>query len=691
MEDASLRAMLAPRTVAIVGVSSRTESLSGRLFENLKRLGYAGTVYPVNPRAQSIGGLRCYPSVSALPAGVDLAIVMVPRDAAADTLSECVAAGVKGIVVITAGFREVGEEGAAAERELLRRLEGSGVRMIGPNCMGVINTAAGVRLDATFSPAPVQPGGVAFASHSGALGVAVLEAAREAGLGFAQFASLGNSADVTVCDLLELWGADDDVRVIMLYLEALDEPRRFLELASGITAVKPVVAVKAGRTRAGQRAASSHTGALAAEDSAAGALLAQAGVLRADTLEEMLALVAAFERVPLPAGRRVALVTNAGGPAIVAADALAAEALSLATLSSDTTGALRAFLPPEAAVGNPVDMLPSATPEHYRRALELVLADDGVDAAVVIVVTPILVRPEDIARQVAAVTGAAAKPVLAVFMTNPAFYAAARDIGGLPPVYRFPEAAVRALGGMARQVERVERGVLAVPATPSRLTLPPRDGYLDPGETFSLLEAAGVPVAPWRLARTAGEVVAAGREVGFPAVLKAYGAGIVHKTEVGAVVVGLGDGDALREAVAAMQGRLAAHGEAADGFLVQRQIVGGREMIAGVTRDPAVGPLVMCGLGGVAVEVLADVSFRVAPVGTAEAGRMIGELRGAPLLGAFRGRPPADTGAFAETLARLAGLAAAHPEIAECDLNPVLLLDEGQGCVAVDARIRLAR
>jgi len=689
----SLERILAPRSVAIVGVSSKPESLSGRLLANLGTAGFTGRIYPVNPRAATIAGATCYPTIAAVPEPADLAVIMVPRDAAAGAVDECVAAGVGGVVMITAGFREGGAAGAAAERALLARLAGSGVRMIGPNCMGLINLAPDVRLDATFSPAPASAGSVAFASHSGALGVAVLEAAREVGLGFTQFVSLGNSADVNECDLLEAWEDDERVGVVLLYLEALDEPRRLLDLVARISRRKPVVVLKAGRSEAGQRAASSHTGALAAADTAVAALLRQAGAVRVDTLAEMLDAVRAFVRCPLPAGPRVAVITNAGGPAIAATDALGAQDLALADLAPATRDALRAFLPPEAAVGNPVDMLPGATPENYVRAAALAAADPGVDAVLTVTVTPIMVRPIDVARALAAAPPPAGKPVASVFMTAGAFYAEAGALAGMPPVYRFPEAAVRALGALRRQAVRLARPAAAAvePIRSAALAAaaPGSDGYLPAAQAFAVLAEIGVPVAPWRVVAGVAELPAAAAAVGYPLVLKAEVAGLVHKSDAGAVAVGLRDDAELAAAAAAMRDRLAARGLRPAGYLVQRHILGGREVIVGVTRDPAIGPLVMCGLGGVAVEVWKDVAFRVAPVDRREAEAMIGELRGAPLLGAFRGRPPADRGAVAAVVERLSALAAAHPALAECDVNPLLVHDEGGGCVAVDARIRV--
>jgi acyl-CoA synthetase (NDP forming) len=687
----SLEAILRPRSLAVVGASSRAESLSGRLLGNLVAAGFTGAVFPVNPRAETIGPFRCYPNLRAIPDALDLAVVMVPKDAVLETIGECLEVGVKGVVVITAGFREAGEAGAEAERRVLERVRGARIRMIGPNCMGLINTEPEVRMDASFTPAPALPGSVAFASHSGALGVAVLETAREVGLGFSHFVSLGNSADVDVNELLEVWEHHDGTRVIMLYLESLPGPQRFLELASRIVRSKPIVVFKGGRTAAGQRAASSHTGALAAGDTAVDALLTQAGVVRARTLEEMFNLAVAFSSAPLPRGPRVAVVTNAGGPAIAATDALADHGLTLATFSKGTEQALRGFLPTEAAVGNPVDMLPSATPDNFRQAIELALTDPGVDAALTITVTPIMVTPLQIAGGIAAAKLPGDKPILSVFMTNSRFFPEARGIAGLPAVFRYPEAAVEALAGLAAHGERAAQPAGRPAPAMARSVVIERahGGYLSPWDAFRLLEEAGIPVAPWRVIAGRGELAEAGRSLGYPLVLKAFGERIVHKSEVGAVAVGLADEASLAAAFDAMVRRLDRAGAAAEGFLAQRHICGGREAIVGITRDPAVGPLVMVGLGGVAVEVWKDVSFRVAPITALDADAMLSELKGACLLGPFRGRPAGDRAALTEALLRLAALAAVHPEIVECDVNPLLVLDEGKGVVAVDVRVRV--
>lgn len=682
---AELWRLFAPRSLALVGVSSRPESLSGRLLTNLQRAGYRGKVFPVNPKASTIGGLPCFPTLAAVPEVPDASIIMVPRDAALAAVEESLAKGVKALVLITAGFREGGEEGAHLEHAIVQKVRAAGAVMLGPNCMGVVNTDPQVGLDATFSPVPPRPGAVAFASHSGALGVAFFEQAVEAGLGVSLFVSLGNSAVVTTADALEAFAADPRTRAVMLYLEAIEEPERFLAVCRQLTAKKPVVVLKSGRTEAGQRAASSHTGALAAQDRAVDALLSQAGCVRAETLRELLDWARTFERVQPPKGRRVAVVSNAGGPAIAACDALASQGLELAPLAEATRGALRAFLPPEAAVGNPVDMLPSAKPEDFRQALKVVSADPAVDAVVTITVTPPLAEPLAVAQALAEAT--AEKPFLPVFMTSPGFYAQALEVAQLPPVFRFPEEAVGALAALRRAEEAAAR-VGAVPVAPFRPAQVPRaSGLLPPDQALELVAEAGIPVAPWAVARGVEELEHAAQRVGFPLVLKAFGEAIVHKTEVSAVALDIRSLDQLRDEAVRMERRLASLGYRAQGFLLQRFLPGGRELILGVTRDPVIGPLVLCGVGGVAVEVWQDVALRRAPCSREDAEAMLDQLKGRALLAAFRGQPAVDRQALVDAILRLAALAAGVPELAECDLNPLLAFPDG--VVAVDVRVRL--
>lgn len=679
-----LSSLFSPRSLTLVGVSSRPDSLSGRLLGNLTRAGYKGEILPVNPKVRELFGLSCYPNVASLPRVPDLAIIMVPRDAALGAVEECLDRGIRTLVLITAGFREGGVEGANLEQAILQRVKAAGAVMLGPNCMGLVNTDPEVSLDATFSPVPAPPGGVAFAAHSGALGVAFFEQAREVGLGISLFVSLGNSAMLNVVDALEAFGEDQRTRAIMLYLETIEEPRRFLQVAQELTRKKPIVVLKAGRTEVGQRAASSHTGAMAAPDRAVDALLRQAGCVRAETLRQLLDWARTFERVSVPTGKRIAVVSNAGGPAIAACDAVARSGWELPELAPSTQGQLRGFLPPEAAVTNPVDMLPSAQPEDFRRALEVVAADPSVDAVVSITVTPPLKPALEVAK--ALVSAPLPLPFLPVFMTSPEFYPAACHIPELPPVFRFPEEAVAALVARWEASRSAKRKDVSLPAPWRPAKLPSGDGYLPAPHAFKLVAEAGIPVAAYRVTDTVASLPELAREIGYPVVLKAYGAQLVHKSELRAVALGLGsEAELIREAER-MSRRLSELGVPPEGFLLQQHLAGGRELILGVSQDPVMGPLVACGLGGVAVEAWQDVSFRLAPCSREDAWEMLEELRGKAILEAFRGHNPADKQAVVDAIVKLSALAAGNPEIAECDINPLLVFPSG--VLAVDVRVR---
>jgi acetate---CoA ligase (ADP-forming) len=465
----ALDAIFSPRSVAVIGASRRRDSIGFSLLHNLVACEFNGALFPVNPAAQAIHSLKCYPNVAAIPDPVDLAVIVVPKKLVPGAVEECLAKGVRGLVVITAGFSETGEEGARHERALREKVRAAGVRMIGPNCMGVINTDAAVSLNATFAPTPARPGSIGFVSQSGALGVAILNVAQDLGIGLTQFVSMGNKADVSGNDLLEHWEDDPATGVICMYLESFGNPRRFTEIAKRVSRKKPILVVKSGRTAEGARAASSHTGAIAGTDVTVSAFLDQCGVLRANTIEELFDIARALARSPLPEGGRVGIVTNAGGPAIMATDACVNLGLRMAELSAATGSALRSFLPAEASVANPVDMIASAAAESYSRSVAAVLDDPGVDMAMVINVTPLLSNPIDVLEAVGEVARSRSKPVLAVMMATDEFYEAAKAKPDLPPVYRFPESAARALFMLARYGAWRRRPEEA-PSPPSRPT-----------------------------------------------------------------------------------------------------------------------------------------------------------------------------------------------------------------------------
>lgn len=691
--------LLRPRSVAVIGASARPAGLGGRVTARLLQTGYLGRVFLVNPKPEPIQGIVPLTSVEQLPEGIDLGLVIVPRDAVLPTVGECCRRGMRGLVVITAGFREVDEEGRRLEEEVVAVCREHGVRMIGPNCMGVVNTHPGLCLDATFSPTPALPGPIGFISQSGALGVAVLNICHERNIGFSQFVSMGNKADIGENELIAAWADDPEVPVVTLYLESFKDPAGFLEIARAVARHKPVVVVKAGRTAAGARAASSHTGALAGADSGAEALLRQAGVIRVDGVEEMLDDAMVLSRCPLPRGPRVAVLTNAGGPGILAADALDMEGLVIATLLEQTQSRLRALLPREAAVGNPVDMIASAGPEQYGACLDLLLADPNVDAVVPVVVSPPAWDAVDVLRALKEAAQGHEKPVLTVFMvgTDLARLAQVKDP---PPVFRLPEAAARSLADVlsyARWRETAGGLPAAVPeAGPhrARLLAPALrggGGYLPPEKTFQVLEAAGLPVAPWRAAAAAGEVLPAAREIGYPVVLKAVSPELVHKSDVGGVALNLAGDEALELALRRMEEALSHSGmePGSWSYLVQAFRPGGREVIVGATRDPGYGPLVMFGLGGKYVEVFRDVQFGITPLERIDADRMVRSIRGLPLLTGTRGEQGVDLEPAVTALERVARLCREYPEIKELDINPLLLYPVAGEAVVVDARIRV--
>jgi len=696
-----LDAILKPRTIAVIGASRSEDAIGHQILANLVRRGFTGAVFPVNPGAEAIHSIRAYPSIADVPGPVDLAVIAVPAPLVPGVAAECAAKGVRGLVVISAGFREVGREGAEREAELVRVVRRHGMRLVGPNCLGVLNADPSVSMNATFAPVMPPPGRVAFLSQSGALGLSILDYASEYRVGISQFVSVGNKPDVSGNDLLEYWEDDPSVGVILMYVESFGNPRKFREIASRVSRKKPIIALKAGRSKAGAGAALSHTGALAADETAVEALLAQAGVLRAASVEELFDMAMALGAQPLPRSPRTAVVTNSGGPGILTADALEMHGLELATLQPETVARLKPLVPEEASLRNPVDMIATARPSAYRGALEAVLCDDGVDAAIAIFVPPLGVRQEDVAEAItAAARTCRTKPVLAVLMGReglPQGRAALEELG--IPAYTFPESAARALAALNHYRAWLERPVTEptpLPVDRARaaaiLERAQREGRrrLSELESLELLDAYGIQVAPSRLARSEEEAVRLAAECGFPVVMKLSSPAIVHKTDVGGVIVGVRN---LQEVRATYERLLqiattAAPGAQVHGVLVQAQIEGGRETIAGISRDRLFGPLVMFGLGGIFVEVLRDVVFRLAPIDELDAAGMVSGLRGARLLTGVRGQPACDTGALADALRRLSQLAIDFPVIAEVDVNPLLAFEHG--AIAVDARVVLA-
>ena len=683
---ASLRPFFAPAGVAVIGASARRGSIGGELFRNVLAADFSGAAYPVNRSGEPVAGVRAYTSVADIPDSVELAVLCLPGEHVIAAAREALEAGVRALAVISAGFAEIGAEGRARQDELLALVRDHGARLLGPNCLGVASSST--RLNATFAPRAFPPGKIGFSSQSGALGLAVLERAEARGLGLSAFVSIGNKADVSSNDLLEWWEDDDATEIVMLYLESFGNPRAFARIARRVARRKPILAMKSGTTRAGIKAASSHTAALAGSEAAVDALFRQAGVIRTGTLGELVDVAALFSAQPVPRGRRVAVLTNAGGLGILCADACEAAGLELPSLTEPTRRALGEALPLEASTANPVDMLGSATAKSFGAALPIVLADPSVDAAIVLFVPTVGVDEDDVGAAISrGAADAGGKPVLCSFLSAKGAPATLRTAANVPS-FAYPEAAARALGRAAERGEWLHRTAGAVPQLDVDRAAAEEivgdaigtadDAWLEPAQARALLEAYGIPVVAERVADTVDEAVAAADELGFPAVVKSAAPG-AHKTESGGVAVNLVDESAVRAAAERIGAPL----------LVQPMVKGGAELLAGAVQDPVFGPLVAFGPGGVLAELIGQAQFRLAPLSDVDATELVHAGKAGRLVAGFRGNPPADAGALADLLLRLSQLANDLPEVAELDLNPILALPSG--CVAVDARVRVAR
>jgi acetyl coenzyme A synthetase (ADP forming)-like protein len=709
-----LDAIFRPRSIAVIGASRHRGTIGGEIFHNLLEFGFTGPVIPIHPKAGAIQGVRAYPTIRDVPDPVDLAVVVVPAAQVETVLEACGRKGVSAAVVISAGFKEIGAEGQERERRLVEIARRHGMRLVGPNCLGVLNTEGGVRMNATFAPTIPGPGAVAFSSQSGALGLAILDLAAKLGIGFSQFVSVGNKAEVSGNDLLEFWEKDPGTRLILLYLESFGNPRRFLELARRVGRVKPIVAVKSGRTLAGIRAASSHTGSLAGPDTAVSALCTQAGVIRTDTMEELFDVAMLLANQPLPRGPRVGIVTNAGGPGIMASDACETHGLEVTPLSERTCTALRDFLPLEASVRNPVDMIASATAESFEQAVRLVANDPNVDAVLALYVPPMVTRPLDVARAIvrggeaaqadARARGLEPKPLLSCFMGSHGVHEGLRSLQeGHIPSYAFPESAAIALSHAVRHARWREtpEGVVPLFADVDRRAarrvieaarahlVPGESGWLEPDQTRALLSAYGIATPITVLATGVDEAVEGAEAVGYPVAVKLVSPTLTHKSDVGGVLLDLRDAAEVRWAFHEIRRRLERSRSDAGmtGVIVQPMVTTGTEAVIGMTRDPVFGPLVMFGLGGVQVEVMRDVVFRIHPLTDRDASDMVRGIRGVKLLQGYRGAPRSDMAALEEALLRVSQLAGDHPEVVEMDLNPLRVHGLGEGCEVLDARV----
>ena len=686
---ASLRPFFAPASLAVIGASRRIETVGGRLFRNVLEAEFTGAAYPVNRAGEPVAGVRGYRSLDELPEVVDLAVICLPAAHVLEAAESALAFGVRAVCVISAGFAETGAEGRERQERLLSAIRAHGGRLIGPNCLGI--AVAGARLNATFGPRALPPGKIGFSSQSGALGLALLEKAAERNLGLSAFVSIGNKADVSSNDLLEYWEDDPETELIVLYLESFGNPRRFGRIARRVARQKPILAMKSGTTSAGARAAGSHTAALAGSEAAVDALFRQAGVLRAETLEELIDAAALLSSQPLPRGRRVAILTNAGGLGILAADACEAAGLELPELGEETRAALADALPVEASVANPVDMLGSAVGATYEAALTPLLSDPHVDAIIVLFVPPAMAGAEEVAASIrrALENGTREKPVLAVVLSAAGPPPVLLEDGAPVASFPYPESAARALGLAVERAEWLRRPAGTIP-TPKGIDGPRArevvsaalaekdEMWLGPAETRELLGAYGLPLVPERVARTEDEAVGAAGELGFPVAVKSAAPG-AHKTETGGIALGLIDDAGVRDAAARI----------GPPVVVQKMVLGGVELLAGVVQDPTFGPLVAFGPGGVLAELIGEAGFRIAPLTDADADELVQQGKAGRLVAGFRGAPAVDTNSLTDLLHRLSRLGEELPEVAELDLNPVIA--DAEGCVAVDARIRVRR
>jgi acetyl coenzyme A synthetase (ADP forming)-like protein len=681
---ASLEPFFQPRSVAVVGASRRRGSIGGELFRNILAADFAGSVYPVNRNGDSVAGVHGYSAVTEIAEHVDLAVLCLPGARVLAAAEDALAAGVRALVVISAGFAETGGEGAERQERLLALVREHGARLLGPNCLGIASSS--VQLNATFAPRSFPAGKIGFSSQSGALGLALLERAEATGLGVTSFVSVGNKADVSSNDLLEWWEDDDETEMVVLYLESFGNPRAFSRIARRLARRKPILALKGGSTRAGSRAAGSHTAALAGSDVAVDALFRQAGVIRARTLDELIDVATLLSAQPVPRGRRVALVTNAGGLGILAADACEAAGLELPQPSDATRAALAEVMPAEGSSANPIDLLGGATAESFAAALPPVLADPAFDAAVVLFVPTVGTDEDAVGAAISeAAAGAVDKPVLCTFVSAQGAPASLRSAANVPS-FAYPEAAARALGRAAERGEWLRRPAGSAPDLECdrdaghvvvREAVAAGGGWLDVDATRALLEAYGVPLVPQRVAATKLAAVEVARALGYPVVLKTAAPG-AHKTEQGGIALDLVGDAAVLEAAERIGAPL----------LVQPYVRGGTELLAGVVQDPVFGPLVAFGPGGVFAELIGEAQFRLAPLTELDAAELVRSGKAGRLVAGFRGTPPADEAALLDLLLRLSILADDLPEVVELDLNPVLALPDR--CFAVDARIRVA-
>ena len=693
--------IMKPRAIAVIGASTKAHTIGSDIMKRLQEYGFTGPIYPVNPKGGVIEGLQAYPTVLDVPGEVDLAIVVVNSKFVLQTIDQCHEKGIKGLVIITAGFKETGPEGLAAEKALLEKIRAYGMRCVGPNCLGVVNTHPSIRMDGCFAEALPERGDIGFVSQSGALGGGILNILKDLNLGFAQFISIGNQADINAETAMEYWENEKDVKQILLYMESIQNPANFRRLATRISKKKPILALKAGRSAAGASAASSHTGSLAGADMAADALLRQSGVIREFSLKNLFATAKMFSNCPLPKGDRVVIMTNSGGPGIMATDAVCEYGMQMAQLSDETKAKLRSFLPAAASVKNPVDMIASAPLEHYRQTLETLLADENVDMIMAIYLPFLGLKDIDVAKALMEIKAQHPdKPIVGVFMTNNEFFKQLADMDVNMPFFMYAEEAVDGMNRLNQQRLWVEKPVgqevrFEVDQDRARAIIAEavaegRD-QLSTRESIDVLEAYGVRVCQAGFARTEDEAVAIADRIGYPIVMKMTSKTTSHKTDVGGVRVNIGSAEDLRAQYQDLVAKLEERGllEGLEGVIIQEMVKGSREMVCGIATDPQYGPQLMFGLGGVFIEVMKDVTFRIAPITDVDAHEMVRSVKAYKLLEGARGTTPAQIDQIESTLLRLSQLVSDFAFIDELDINPLIISEKNGEAIAVDGRIKV--
>jgi acetate---CoA ligase (ADP-forming) len=688
-----------PKSVAIVGASSKEKTLGWELMKNLLNFGYKGKIFPVNPKAEFIHNIKVYPSLTAIEDEIDLAIIMVAKQFVLASIEDCEKKNIKNIIVITAGFKEVGEEGIEMERVLMEKIQDNKMRLVGPNCMGIINTKASMMMNGTFVQGEPNPGGIGFISQSGALGAAVLKILKQKDIGFSQFLSIGNKADIDENELLEYWKNNEDIKVITLYLESFGDARKFMEIAKTVTKQKPVITIKAARTAAGMKAASSHTGALASADTIVDAIFEQSGVIRVASVDELFDLAKSFDRTILPAGNRVGILTNAGGPAILTVDEAFNSGLQIPELSKSTQNKLHEILVPEAAFSNPIDVLPPATAEVFGKATEIMLADDSIDAGIIILGPPLMHDTLEIGKAICDAAMNSGKCTTVVLMSQDEIIPKLADaVSGHSPIFSNCEAAAKAIGQMYKYKQYREKpeGKYKLYSIDKKVAkdifkkYKGKETYLDFDDVMKLLKAYNLPIVESFFAKNVQESVDIADKIGYPVVIKVAGKKLVHKSDVGGVVVDIKNFEELIQAENIVIAGLKEKGIAnqLDGFTLQPYIKGGTETILGVIKDSKAGHLVAFGMGGIMVEVMKDVKFKLLPVNDLEAEELIKSVNAYKILKGVRGNPPVDIEFIKGNILKLSQLVTDFPEIVELDLNPFVFSHINDRCKILDARIK---